>query len=267
MRGAAGPLETPVGELGGELVGVAQELRQALAPLRFAAPVAYVYNPLDYAWEAHCQYLRRYGAGSCQVLLFGMNPGPWGMAQSGVPFGEVGLVREWLGIGAAVGKPAREHPKRPVQGLECRRSEVSGRRVWGWAKARFGTPERFFERFFVANYCPLLFLEQSGRNRTPDKLPAAEQQALLGPCDRAIRRTVATLRPRWVVGVGRFAERRARAALDGLEVRVGTVLHPSPASPAANRGWEPQVSAQLQAMGIAVPESAAAPGPGGAAET
>ena len=37
------------------------------------------------------------------------------------------------------------------------------------------TAEAFFERFFVHNYCPLVFLEESGRNRTPDKLPKAER--------------------------------------------------------------------------------------------
>lgn len=234
------------------LPAIARELSAAVAGLTFGPPVTHVYDPLRYAREPHERYLRRFGAGAKEVVLVGMNPGPWGMVQTGVPFGEVALVRGWLGIEGTVGSPADEHPKRPVEGFDCSRSEVSGRRLWGWARERFGTAERFFERFFVANYCPLAFLEQSGRNRTPDKLPAAEREPLFAACDSALRGTVERLGPRWVVGIGGFAEGRARAALDGLEVSIGRVLHPSPASPAANRGWGEQAERQLGELGIAL---------------
>jgi single-strand selective monofunctional uracil DNA glycosylase len=233
-----------------DLAAVARDLRDEVARLSFAPPVAHVYNPLDYAWAPHEQYLRRYGAGPKEVVLVGMNPGPWGMAQTGVPFGEVAMVRDWLGIEGAVGSPANPHPKRPVEGFACRRSEVSGRRLWGWARERFGTPERFFARFFVANYCPLAFLEASGRNRTPDKLPAAERAPLFAACDRALRRSVELLAPRRVVGIGGFAEGRARAALGGLAVTIGGILHPSPASPAANLGWSRRAERRLRELGI-----------------
>jgi len=236
-----------------DLVGIARELAEEAGPLHFTAPVTHVYNPLDYAWEAHAQYLARYGSTPKQVLFLGMNPGPWGMAQTGVPFGEVGAVRGWLKIDATIGRPHPEHPKRPVEGLACTRSEVSGARLWGWARDVFGTPERFFDRFFIANYCPLAFLEESGRNRTPDKLPAAEKIPLLAVCDRALRRSVEHLQPEIVVGVGAFAEGRARAALDGVEVAIGRMLHPSPASPAANRGWAEQATRELRELGIELP--------------
>ncbi len=213
--------------------------------------MTHVYNPLTYAWPAHRQYLERYGGSAdLEVLLLGMNPGPWGMAQTGVPFGEVGLVREWLGLEAEIGRPPDQHPKRPIDGFACHRSEVSGRRLWGWARARFRTPEAFFRRFFVANYCPLMFLEDSGRNRTPDRLPAAEREPLLAACDAALRRLVEVLEPEHVVGVGRFAEQRAQQALAGLPVGIGRILHPSPASPAANRDWQGQAEGELHALGI-----------------
>ncbi|RMH04464.1 MAG: single-strand selective monofunctional uracil-DNA glycosylase [Planctomycetota bacterium] len=226
-------------------VALARRLRRDLAPLRFGPPVTHVYRPLDYAWEPHRRYLERYARPGVEAVLLGMNPGPWGMAQTGVPFGEVGLVRDWLGLEAPVGRPDSEHPKRVVEGFSCRRSEVSGRRLWGWAKERFRTPASFFARFFVLNYCPLCFLEESGRNRTPDKLPAAEREPLEAICDQALRDAVAWLRPRWVIGVGRFAETRARRALGDEGPRIGTILHPSPASPAANRGWAAQASTRL----------------------
>ena len=175
-----------------------------------------------------------------------MNPGPFGMAQTGVPFGEVTLVRDWLGIEAPVGRPRREHPRRPVAGFACTRSEVSGRRLWGWARERFETPQRFFERFFVVNYCPLAFMEESGRNITPDKLPRAERERLFAVCDRALARTVKALRPGVVVGIGKFAADRAAAALQRSGVAIGTAPHPSPASPAANRGWAAQMERALR---------------------
>ncbi|MFH1723129.1 MAG: uracil-DNA glycosylase family protein [Elusimicrobiota bacterium] len=218
--------------------------------LRFRPPVAYAYNPLVYARRPHRMYLERYGKGRREVILLGMNPGPFGMAQTGVPFGEVSLVRDWLGIEAPVDKPEREHPKRPVEGFACRRSEVSGARLWGWARDRFKTPRRFFSRFLILNYCPLAFMEAGGRNLTPDKLPAEERGPLFGACDRALRRLVERYRPRHVIGIGGFAEKRARAALAGTSVRVGTVLHPSPASPLANRGWAQAAEAGLSASGV-----------------
>ena len=232
------------------LVETARELSKTVGRLRFGPPVTHVYNSLDYAWEPHRDYLRRYGAGGKEVVFLGMNPGPWGMAQTGVPFGEVELVRDWLGIEGEVKRPRREHPKRRIEGFACGRREVSGQRLWGWARRRFSVPERFFERFFVANYCPLSFLEESGRNRTPDRLPAAERGPLLDICDRALVRTIEALGPRWVVGVGGFAEGRARAALSETEVSIGRILHPSPASPAANRDWEGTVERQLRDLGI-----------------
>jgi single-strand selective monofunctional uracil DNA glycosylase len=175
------------------------------------------------------------------------------MAQTGVPFGDVAMVRDLLRLAGEVGRPLREHPKRPIEGLACPRGEVSGARLWGWVRDDFGSAERFCDRFFVANYCPLAFMEASGRNLTPDKLPPAEQGPLFAACDQALRETVALLRPRQVVGVGVFASERARRALDGMGIGVGSILHPSPASPLANRGWAALVRRQLAELGIRIP--------------
>jgi single-strand selective monofunctional uracil DNA glycosylase len=235
------------------LVEISRRLSAAVDALRFAAPVAHVYNPLAYARATHEAYLERWGQGPREIVLLGMNPGPFGMAQTGVPFGDPTLVREFLGLSGEVGRPPREHPKRPVLGFSQERGEVSGARLWGWARERFGTPERFFSRFFVANWCPLAFLEEGGKNLTPDKLPATEREALREPCDRALRETVAALGPRLVVGVGTFAQVRAREALAGTGVAVGGMLHPSPASPLANRGWAAEAERQLRALGLSLP--------------
>ena len=240
------------------LLDAARELSRALARLRFPTPVAHVYDPHVYAWAPYEAYVNRYGAGSKRVVLLGMNPGPFGMMQTGVPFGEIAAVRDWMGIRARVERPEHEHPKRPIEGFDCKRSEVSGRRLWGWAATRFGTAEAFFDDWFVLNYCPLAFLEASGRNFTPDKLPAALLAEVYAACNRHLAAALVALAPQWTIGVGAFAEKRIRAVvesdlIDGAvarRIRVGQILHPSPASPAANRGWEAAAEKQLAALGV-----------------
>lgn len=234
------------------LIDVSRALCKRVGQLAFAEPVAYVYNPLDYARTLHETYLARFGQAPKEVVLLGMNPGPFGMAQTGIPFGDVAVVRDFLGLGGEVGRPEVEHPKRKVDGMACARSEVSGTRLWGWARDDFGSAKHFFKSFFVANYCPLVFMEASARNLTPDKLPGREQGALFAACDEALRRMVEVLRPRFVVGVGVFAAERARLALAGVPTTIGTILHPSPASPMANRGWAAQARRQLAELGIEI---------------
>ncbi len=222
----------------------------ALNKLKFSPPVTHVYNPLEYARKSHDLYLHRFGKPSKEIVLLGMNPGPWGMVQTGVPFGEIQAVKEWMGIDATIGAPDNMHPKRPVEGFLCKKSEVSGRRLWGWAKARFKTPQQFFSRFFVANYCPLVFMEESGKNRTPDKLKKEEKEALFKICNQTLRELVTYLRPTYVIGVGAFAEKQASSALKGMDIRIGRITHPSPANPRANKGWEKFVEQELLELGI-----------------
>ena len=235
------------------LIDAARALSAAVDALPFAAPVTHVYNPLDYAWAVHRRYLETYGAGRKRVVFVGMNPGPFGMAQIGVPFGEIASARDWLGLEGPVGQPRTVNPKRPVEGFACARSEVSGQRLWGLFRTRFGSPEAFFAEHFVANYCPLVFFE-GGRNLTPDKLPMAEQRPLLAACDAHLRTVIDALEPEWVIGIGNWAEKRATEALGGTAavpgLKFGRILHPSPASPAANRGWAEAATKQLRELGI-----------------
>lgn len=242
------------------LLSAAQVLRKRCNPLRFFDPVAHTYNPLDYAWNAHAAFLAK-ARSRPQVLLVGMNPGPFGMVQTGVPFGEVASVRDFLGIderNARIIGPNRQHPKRPVEGFACRRSEVSGARVWKWARDQFGTAECFFEHAFIWNWCPLAFMSESGANLTPDKLAQAGSSTtsvarLNTACDDALAAAIHALEPSHVVGFGAFAAKRALQIVSRSEsnnLSVHQVLHPSPASPAANRGWACAVNRQLAAAGI-----------------
>jgi single-strand selective monofunctional uracil DNA glycosylase len=228
----------------------AAELRDAVEPLKFAAPVTHVYNPLNYAWAAHEQYIRKFAGTPKRVVFLGMNPGPFGMAQTGVPFGEVAAVRDWMGVRVPVQRPPNEHPKRPVLGFDCPRSEVSGQRLWGLFAKRFGAADEFFGEHFVLNYCPLVFMEESGRNVTPDKLPRRESERLFAVCDEHLARIVAVLKPEWVVGVGGFAFERVQVLAErSPSFKTVQILHPSPASPAANRNWSGLVTTQLQICG------------------
>lgn len=232
------------------LTKVAKKLSEVVNSLSFGEPTSFIYNPLDYAWAIHKQYLKLAGVGKKKVVFLGMNPGPFGMAQTGVPFGEIPAVRDWMGLQGTVEKPNREHPKRPVKGLACSKSEVSGRRLWGLFSEKFPHAKDFFEDHFVANYCPLVFMEESGKNRTPDKLPAFEKKPLEDVCDKHLREIVEILEPAWLIGVGGFAKKRAEEALKGMEIKIGTILHPSPASPAANRGWAEAATKQLKEQAI-----------------
>lgn len=235
------------------LVQASRRLARGCRALSFGPPVRHVYHSLLYARAPHEAYLRKYATARKSVIFLGMNPGPWGMAQTGVPFGEIAIVRDWLLVSGAVSEPPGTHRRVPVEGFSCSRSEVSGRRLWGLMRDRFGTPGSFFADHFVANYCPLLFLDAQGRNITPDKIPAAEREPLESLCDAHVVRIVEALEPKWMVGVGRFAERRLTAIASRCHwhgIRIASIPHPSPASPQANRNWAGDVVRVLYGLGI-----------------
>lgn len=202
---------------------------------RLSKTVSWVYNPLDYAWEVHNQYLRKYGGLGSKTILLGMNPGPWGMGQTGVPFGDVSKVRDYLGLTGDVGQPERLHPKRPVIGLESTRNEVSGTRLWGIIEETFGSADDAHANLFVVNHCPLLMFDENGKNLTPDKLSGQSAKKLLELCNQHLRQVVEILGATRVIGVGAYAEKQAKKALVGIDIEITRIPHPSPASPLANR--------------------------------
>lgn len=176
------------------------------------------------------------------------------MAQTGVPFGEVAAVRDWMQICAPVFSPKETHSSRPVMGFDCPRSEASGRRLWQMFAARYKKAEDFFAAHFVLNYCPVLFLaadEKRCINITPDKLPSAESAPLFAACDSFLRTAADVLRPEFCIGVGNFAELRLRFLFgESKKIRLGKMLHPSPASPAANKDFAAKAEKQLIECGV-----------------
>ena len=232
-------------------------LRRATRELEPGGSVAYVYRPLDYAWKSHKAYIEEYGEGPKKALLVGMNPGPWGMGQTGVPFGDVEIVTKWLGLGGhPVEAPEVLHEKRPVMGWACHRREGSGRRLWGYLQERFETPQRALRDLFIWNHCPLLMFSEEGTNVTPDKLPKASRDEVLAVCDEGLVRVIQALGPQTLIGVGRYAEERCNVVKESadLDVEVTRILHPSPASPLANREggnhWRKDVDRVFTASGL-----------------
>jgi len=239
-------------KIASELIAASRHLADELRPLVFSDPVTHTYLTIDYARDGYERYLEKFGNSKKQVLLLGMNPGPFGMAQTGVPFGEIDAVRDWMGLNPEIGRPPQEHPKRRISGMACEKSEVSGRRLWGLFAQRFPKSEDFFIEHLVINFCPLIWMKESGANLTPDKIRASEMVAVDAACQRHLRRLVEVLEPKYLVGVGGYAENQMMVAKDacGSNAMVGKILHPSPASPAANRGWAEVAEKQLRGMGI-----------------
>lgn len=230
-----------------------KRLCQHLKMISFGEPVSHIYNPLVYAFETHLKFLKTFCTSHKTVLFLAMNPGPFGMSQNGVPFGEVSAVRDWFRISGNVQKPAREHPKRCITGLDCHRSEVSGSRFWGFFRKVCGTPEVFFRHCFVHNLCPLAFMSPTGRNITPPELRAEQRNALNQACDMALVETLNILHVKIIVCVGKFVESRVQSVLKNQgnnDIRVERITHPSPINPAANKGWDDTVYQQLKDIGI-----------------
>ncbi|XP_073999923.1 single-strand selective monofunctional uracil DNA glycosylase-like isoform X2 [Rhodnius prolixus] len=169
-----------------------------------------------------------------------MNPGPWGMMQNGVPFGETNSVRDFLDLFGTVHKPDREHPSKPVLGFSCSRSEISGRRFWELARVLgAGSPHQFFKHAFVHNYFPLCLLSSNGKNITPSELKANVKKEIERACDECLVEVLLLLEIEVVVAIGRFVEKRVQKLCSraNLPIQVVFISHPSPRNPSSNRDW------------------------------
>jgi len=226
------------------LTAIAHNLSQQLNPLKFTGAVHTIYNPLAYAWQQHQTFLERFDPGDRPVMFLGMNPGPFGMAQTGVPFSDPSIAQQLFGIDCDFTAPTVQHPKRPIMGKLSTRKEGSGGRLWRWVVDYFGDIDNFTNQVLIWNYCPLCFLNQNGANLTPDKLIKKDQEKLYKKCDLALRAVAENKKVRTVVALGRFAEERSKIALNGTDTQIIYLLHPSPANPRANREW-PQLATGL----------------------
>ncbi|XP_022920876.2 single-strand selective monofunctional uracil DNA glycosylase-like [Onthophagus taurus] len=217
------------------------QLSKELNNLTFSSPAHYIYNPLEYAWKPHSTFVKTYCKGTKDVLFLRINPGPWGMCQTGIPFGEVNISKEWLKMNGEVEKPKNECPKKQIKGFECHRSEQSGKRFYGFFKNLCRTPEVFFKNAFVYNFCPLSFMEkeEEGKrcaNITPDKLKGQIKKDLENICGKTLVNILKLLDVKIIVAVGRYTEKQAVKIIQEsqLDIEVIYMRHPSRM---AGRNW------------------------------
>lgn len=234
-----------------ELIERTKRLRDEVDRLSFSYD-GYIYNPLDYAWTMHEAYLKRYVRQSASVLFLGMNPGPFGMMQTGVPFGEVNAVRSYLKLSLPVQKPKKEHPGRPVEGMNIKRSEGSGKRLWGFISKRWPDSDDFFKNHCIFNYCPLGFLDcgKTAKNFTPDHLPKDERKALEDVCDSYLRDIIDLIDPKALIGIGKYAQAKLEAVNDDKTRIVSSIIHPSPGNPQANVDWNGKTEEKMKELGL-----------------
>uniref|UniRef100_A0A182VYR0 Uracil-DNA glycosylase-like domain-containing protein n=1 Tax=Anopheles minimus TaxID=112268 RepID=A0A182VYR0_9DIPT len=232
---------------------IERELSAALRKVILPSEVAACYDPIEYASEIHCAYLQRFLDGPKHVLFIGMNPGPWGMCQTGVPFGYVPAVRDWMGLRGAVAKPTPELAARPVEGLACTREEQSGKRWWGLYEELCGTSDRFFHSCFVYNLCPLAFFHQSGRNITPSELKGKAKGEIQAISEQYLETALTLLKPKIVISVGRYTEDRIKTLTKRNKIDPTIVTycmpHPSPRS-LNNTNWPEKAKLWLTEHGI-----------------
>ncbi len=201
----------------------------------------YVYHPLNYAWNFHKKYLELYVKKGTKALFLGMNPGPFGMAQTGIPFGEVNVVKEYLKIDEPLLALPITHPKRPIEGLLCERSEVSGRRLWSLIEKKFPLSKQFTPHLAIMNYCPVVFVDTgpTGKNIIPEKIEKEVRVELEKVCDTYLDDIIDIIRPISVVGIGQYAKKKLSLSIarSKKNIYVTSIIHPSPANPQANKGW------------------------------
>ncbi|MGB1435364.1 MAG: uracil-DNA glycosylase family protein [Candidatus Thalassarchaeaceae archaeon] len=199
--------------------------------------IEYVYNPLIYAWEPHKAFIELGGNKGAKTILLGMNPGPHGMGQMGIPFAATSIVRDFLKIkNLPVLQPERIHPKRIIKGLDWQKEEISGTRLWSALFDNYGSVEKIFSKIFVVNHCPLMFFRGvNGTNITPDKIPGETIKKIIQRCDVYLKEIVDIMQIETVVGVGKYSKKRAEIALEETKINLKSCWHPSPASPLANK--------------------------------
>ena len=200
--------------------------------------VEFAYNPLDYAWKPHKYYLEKYGRLGAKIIIMGMNPGH-GMGNTGIPFGCPEIVRTYLNIAnLKVKQPMKTHPKRMITGLECKKPEISGKRIWGLIEEIYGSPTNAFKEIFVLNHFPLWMFNESGQNITPDKLRKSTTKEIFTACNKYLTEIAHILNAKTIIGVGKYAHKMAKLALSDNQIEtinVKEIPHPSPANPLANK--------------------------------
>ncbi|KAF7991960.1 hypothetical protein HCN44_010761 [Aphidius gifuensis] len=213
------------------LLNIELNLSINLDKLNYNNPIDYIYCPIIYAKTVHFNYLNKYCRDKKNIMILGMNPGPWGMSQTGVPFGEINIVIDWLKINGHIDKPKRQHEQRQVDGFSCKRSEISGRKFWSLFKKLSNNPDTFFRHCFLRNFFkPTIIIII---------IAGPEQKKLQEFCDQALIEVIKILDVKVIIGVGRFSEQRAKKVVKTakLSTKVLWMIHPSPRA-TIGKNWQ-----------------------------
>jgi len=221
------------------VVNATRLLSARLEPVRAALPAAGLkavaaIDPTSYAFGNYTRFMQLAASGPRLALFVGMNPGPHGMAQTGIPFGDVDTARVLLGgadtIDPLPGLRAASGAAWDCKGLAYHRGEQSGMRLWSALSQLCGSPQAALERCCIVNYCPLYMVGPELENITPSDLPRRHDitRALEAACDEHLRQLVLGLEVKTVLSFGSYAHASARRALSGFPVDFYTTPHPSP---------------------------------------
>ena len=146
---------------------------EKLSPRIAAAAGWKVWNPGSYGAPWHRVFREIYPLRERPILMFGLNPGPYGMGQTGIPFTDVRRLRQCLPKMALTLRERGREPRVPglaprsLRRFFTREFESSAVRVYRFLELGWGSAEKGWRSVGVANSCPLLFLDPEGRNQTP----------------------------------------------------------------------------------------------------
>ncbi len=192
-----------------------------------------VYNVFEYAWQGWEAYIHKCAKLSAKIMLLGINPGPHGMLQTGIPFGSISAVRNYIGIhDADIKQPTVLHKNRPVDGMKYTKEEQSGLLLWNTIESLFTNSLNFFSHCFVINYCPLAFFTQKGENITPDKLGTEERKDVEHRCTSHLLEYLNIFNTSLILAIGRYAFNKAQLLSRDLHIipqkNIIYIPHPSP---------------------------------------
>jgi len=165
-----------------------------------------VWNPALYALDIYQEYLTKFPPEPGAILALGLNPGPYGMAQTGIPFTDCRTASGALGMEMTIpGKAPDDLISRlkKANGKWRGTYERSSLGMYRFLILAWGDIKTAYRNWFVGNPCPLLFLDPERWNVTPAD-PRLRRMKEVGELrQRAVIGFSEILNPRGIVCFGK----------------------------------------------------------------
>ncbi|XP_073819638.1 uncharacterized protein isoform X2 [Musca autumnalis] len=191
----------------------------------------HTYNPVVHAAEIHCNYLQKYLDSPKRILFVGMNPGRYGALQTGIPFGNITTVKIGMGLKGRITPTPGQRGKIRIRGLEAPEVEhdSSSTRFWRLISELFDGAENYldllFEKCFVHNFCPLVFIDSDGLNVS---LPYIEPNPrLFAECRKTLGKQITLLKPDLIICIGKFVRSMLSKTRQAKGREILMIEHPS----------------------------------------